>query len=703
MQHAQETLHFLDYWRVVRSRKEIVISVGILVVLTGFLITLAMPKVYKASVLIKVKDESPDVPIFETQPLRYDPLFLRTQFELIQSGPVLEEVVKRRGLDDKLGRAYAFESLPPDKKVARAVKILRRSMKVQQYRDTNLIQIEVYLSEPKESAPQEAAETAQAIAEVFRLQSLERSREIKERALRALEQSLLEYSNRVMMAEQNVEAIRAKYKIDLVSTEAGTQSELTKMTIVQLEAQRTKAHMDLADREARYKLVQSLTPDNLRDAAPYLVGDASLAGLIATKRTREIELAEALKSLGPKHPTVVSIQTVIDEVESKIADAMAGLKTGVKADYEAAKATVEILDKRLEELRSSNRRAESEEYREFDRAAEELQHAKSIYRTMESRYLQEKIEMRIPRSNVEIVEPARAPDEDDPDSPNFPLNIVVSVVLGLGAGVGLAFFVEYLDTSVKTLDEVEKRLGASVIGVIPQKVKPFSDPSSDPAHGEAYRVLRTNIQFSRKVQGGKTFCLTSGSVGEGKSLTACNLAWTSAQLGDRVLLVDADIHRPRQHKILRLANTKGLADVLMGEVSLEEAITATSLTNLDVLLSGRVASGTRGLLDTRRLKELVEIVRQSYDLVLFDTPPVIGVSDASLVVREVDGVILVIQHRKYPFSVSQRAKAIIDNLGANLVGVVLNNINVSRDYSYYYYHHHYYSYPHKKGGGTSKS
>jgi capsular exopolysaccharide synthesis family protein len=311
--------------------------------------------------------------------------------------------------------------------------------------------------------------------------------------------------------------------------------------------------------------------------------------------------------------------------------------------------------------------------------------------------------MRIPRSNVEIVEPAHAPDEDDPDSPNFLLNIIVSIVLGMGAGVGLAFFVEYLDTSVKTLDEVERRLGTSVIGVIPQKVKPFTDPGADPAHGEAYRMLRTNIQFSRKVQGGKTFCLTSGSVGEGKSLTAFNLAWVSAQLGDRVLLVDADLHRPRQHKILKLSNSRGLADVLMGNLSLEEAIAATSMANMDVLLSGRVAPGAHGLLDTRRLKELVEALRQSYDMILFDAPPVIGVSDASLIVREVDGVILVVQHRKYPFSVSLRAKAIIDNLGANLVGVVLNNINVSRDYSYYYYHHHYYSYPQAKGDEGKKA
>ena len=192
---------------------------------------------------------------------------------------------------------------------------------------------------------------------------------------------------------------------------------------------------------------------------------------------------------------------------------------------------------------------------------------------------------------------------------------------------------------------------------------------------------------------GKAFCVTSGSVGEGKSLTLFNLAFVCAQLGDRVMLVDTDLHRPRQHKILGVSNSVGVANVLLGEATLDQAIVATQVTNLDILTSGKIGAGVHGLLDTKRMKELVRALKDSYDMVLFDAPPIIGVSDASLLVREVDGVMLVIQHRKYPASVSIRARSMIENLGANLVGVVLNNINISRDYSYYYYHHHYYSYP----------
>jgi capsular exopolysaccharide synthesis family protein len=182
-------------------------------------------------------------------------------------------------------------------------------------------------------------------------------------------------------------------------------------------------------------------------------------------------------------------------------------------------------------------------------------------------------------------------------------------------------------------------------------------------------------------------------VGEGKSLTLFNLGYVCAQLGDNVLIVDSDLHRPRQHKMLGVSNSVGLATVLMGKADLQESIMQTEVPNLSFLPSGRMPSGSHGLLATKRMTDLVADVKEMYDLVLFDSPPIIGVSDASLLVREVEGVLLIIQHRKYPRAVSMRARDMIDNVGGNLIGVVLNNINISRDHTYYYYQQHYYYYP----------
>ncbi|HNR95322.1 MAG TPA: CpsD/CapB family tyrosine-protein kinase, partial [Kiritimatiellia bacterium] len=212
---------------------------------------------------------------------------------------------------------------------------------------------------------------------------------------------------------------------------------------------------------------------------------------------------------------------------------------------------------------------------------------------------------------------------------------------------------------------------------------------------EAYRVLRTNMQFAAKKSGG-AYVVVSGGVGEGKSTTLFNLAFICAQLGDKVLIVDTDLRRPVQHTILGMSNRFGLTNVLMRDVPIEETIKATSLPNLHFLPSGKLPRSSLGLLDSQRLRELVKNLKSRYDYVFFDSPPVMGVSDASILVSEMDAVLLVIQYRKYPKMISTRAKQIVENVGGKLIGVVLNNINIMRD-DYYYYYHSYYSHYYAPG------
>ena len=694
MAEPQESLHFLDYWRVLCSRKEIVMAVSLLVVLTGVLVTFTMPKVYRASVIIAVKEDTPDVAVFNQEAMRYDPLFLRTQFEIIQSAPVIEEVIERLDLHRKLAKSMQFDDLPLDRQRETAFKIVSRSMKVQQYRDTNLIEIQMYLSEPKETAPQEAANTANMIAEVYRDQNARRSRTAIEGGLRALHESLEEQRQRVGQAEALVEEVRQKYQIDVGAAAANQlgAASLQKLELQHLVAQEIGARLELEDKKARFEQIMKVSHDELVAASQYLVRDPALMSLVAEKRKAEVQKESLLRaSLGPRHPDVLGVEALITELNAKIDDALVGVKQGVEADYRAAKAKFDALTARLQERKAEERGQESTSYREFQKANEELDHARKIRDALEIRYIQENIEQRIPRTTVEVIEPATPAEVDDPVSPDIVLNIILSIIVGLGSGIGLAYFVEYLDTSVKTIEDVERYLKLPVLGVIPQKVKPLNDEAADPAHAEAYRVLRTNLQFSERRKDGKAICVTSGSVGEGKSLTLFNLAAICAQLGDRILIVDTDLHRPRQHKILNVSNRRGVANILVGEAHVDDVLIHTPLKGLDFLPSGKLSSGVHGLLDTLRMKQLVEEVKARYDFVFFDSPPIIGVSDASLLAREMDGVLLVVQHRKHPKAVSGRAKDMVHNVGGNLLGVVLNNINISRDYSYYY--QHYYSYP----------
>jgi succinoglycan biosynthesis transport protein ExoP len=701
MAEAQEDLHFLDYWRVIRSRKEIVIAVFLLVVLTGILVTYSMPKVYMSSVLIQVKEERPDPSAWGQESGRFDPLFLRTVFEIIQSGPVIEDVVRRRELDKKLARAYGFDHLPSEKAFQRAVAIVRQSLKVQQYRDTNLIECQMYLSEPKDSVTLEVALAADMVAQVYKEQSSARSRRTSEAALKAMQALLEERRKAVAAATDEVERIRTEYKIDVMASSSSSDTSMKKRSLAMLDESLIQARAQLAERKAKNDRVAKLTPDELRDVGHLIVTDRGLESLVAAKRELEVQLSRMLMdSLGPMHPDVKGANAAITEINKKLDEAVKALRFAVQTEYEAAQAKVTDLDKMVDDLKAQDRVAEGSEYRAFNKALEEQEHAKKIRDALESRYLMERIAQSVPRTTVEIIEAAKPPDADDVVSPKLLVNIMLSIMAGLFCGLGLAYFVEYVDTSVKTVEDVERTLQVKVVGIVPQKVRAFVEKGADGAHAEAYRSLRANLQFSEKFKQGKTLCVTSGSVAEGKSLTVFNLAYVCAQLGDNVLLVDSDLHRPRQHKILGLSNRTGLANVLVGEVSLDQAIQGTRLANFHFLPSGRLASGVHGLLDTRRMRELVKELKQRYDLILFDAPPVIGVSDASLLVREVDGVLQVIQHRKYPRSVSSRAKNMIESVGGNLLGVVLNNINISRDYSYYYRYQNYY-YP-KSGKESGK-
>jgi capsular exopolysaccharide synthesis family protein len=266
----------------------------------------------------------------------------------------------------------------------------------------------------------------------------------------------------------------------------------------------------------------------------------------------------------------------------------------------------------------------------------------------------------------------------------------VGIILGLLVGVGMAFFVEYLDTSVKTIEDVERSLQAPVLGVIPQNVGNVLDDGPESPHAEAYRVLRTNLQFARKNEDWTTITVLSGGAGEGKTTTLFNLATVFAQNGQRTLVVDSDLRRPSIHRMLRANNSNGLTDLLLNkQVSLDQVIQKTKLPTLDFLPSGKLPSSSMSILGSAQMKEVIRELKRRYDFVFFDSPPLLGVSDASILASEMDMVLQVIQYRRYPMPMTLRAKQMIQKVGGNLMGLVLNNINMSQDENYYYYSGYY--------------
>jgi capsular exopolysaccharide synthesis family protein len=306
---------------------------------------------------------------------------------------------------------------------------------------------------------------------------------------------------------------------------------------------------------------------------------------------------------------------------------------------------------------------------------------------MRETFLKTEVNMLLPRVPIQVHEIAK-PDLT-PARPNVPLLLGIGAGLGLILGLVLAFFLEYLDTSVKTLDDVERYLGVPVLAVIPKDVGVLHKQSGLSPDAEAYRILRTNIEFNRKSADSNAITIVSGGAGEGKSTTLVNLAYICAQGGYNTLMIDGDLRRPKLHTFFDINNSVGLTNYLTTALQLEDVILQTPIENLYFMPSGILPADAAGILNSRRMSELIADVKNRFDLVLIDSPPILGVSDASVLASEVDLTIIVIQHRKLPRTMLLRVKQAIENVGGNLLGVVLNNVDVRSDSQYQYYTSYY--------------
>jgi capsular exopolysaccharide synthesis family protein len=682
--HKKETtLHFLDYWRVIRSRKEIVLAVLFLVVITGTAYTFTLPKIYAAQARIEVNNDNVDIDPFNPSAsgMRgYDPYFLRTQFEIIQSKPILYEVINRLNLQEVWGKKD--EKIPKEV----AYKILLSSLNVSQYRDTSLISLTAQRPDPKE-----AARIANELADVYRDIRLDLKYKEMTRAMDALGRELEKQQEKVDVASRRVETLRQELDITVLpgTYAGGTENSVEKMRLQQLEGDRIASRVEMLVQKARSEQLDAMNDEDLLTASAYLAQDPFVEAMRTQIKDYDVALTSLLENYGPNYPEVKQTQAARDELVVKLTRALGGIKKGTQAQYIIAKAKYEALEQELRGVRTSDQESQREKFVPFNKAQQELEIQRSIMNALKSRIAQEGITLQVPRTPVEIVDSAE--ESSRPVSPNLILNVLMSIFIGLGSGIGLAYFIEYLDTSIKTADDVERWIELPVLGLIPQKVRPLIEEGPDSEHAEGYRVLRTNMAFADAGGPRKgAFAVLSGGAGEGKSTTAFNLAYVCAQQGEKVLLVDADLRRPVQHTILGVSNRFGLTNVLLRDVPVEETIKTTSVPNLHFLPSGRLPRTSLGVLDPKRISELVHSLKMKYDIIVFDTPPLVGISDSAVIAKEMDGVVLVVQYRKYPRDMIIRAKQMLDTLGVPQVGVVLNNINIMRD-DYYYYYHSYYS------------
>ncbi|MDE3068853.1 MAG: polysaccharide biosynthesis tyrosine autokinase [Verrucomicrobiota bacterium] len=682
-------LHFLDYWRIIRIRKTIIIAVFLLVAITATVVTFVLPPSYASTTRIKIEPTVSDVPgLGNNQPylLPYDPYWIQTEFQVIQDQVVLKPVIEKLHLNEAWGKKYAGGEVL---KTPETMRLLKKRMSLDTVRNTSLIEITIY-----DEDPQEAAQIANAIAEEYKKYRLNNSIQQAQGGIKVMDSTFAQEDTAIQTLRAKKDELRKKLGInDTDPNSLAPSPTITPREVEQYTQELIDGNANYMKLKGELTRLQTLKPDELRQVLPTTVPDTTLTALLGDLNDAEQKLATLKTDYSPQHPEVVRAQALVDKINKEIDDRVNGIMAGLEVNVQSQAAALASISNTLQQTKEKDQE-EAIKSAPYWEAKQDLANLQQIHNLLYAKIDEEKLDTALPKTGiVEIIRQAEPGKE--PVRPNKTLNIALGIVVGLIVGVGLAFFIEYLDTSVKTIDDVERALQAPVLGVIPQNVGYLIDEDVEGAHAEAYRVLRTHVMFSRKNDKLNAVAVVSAGAGEGKSTTTFNLATVFAQAGDRVLVVDSDLRRPTLHKILKVSNNVGLVSYLLKQNTLEESIQRTKIPSLDFMASGKLPSSSMSILNSPQMKELIGELKQRYDFVFFDSPPILGVSDASILASEVDMTIQVIQYRRYPQPMNIRAKQLIEKVGGNLLGIVLNNINISQDESYYYYSGYYYDYYYK--------
>jgi succinoglycan biosynthesis transport protein ExoP len=692
MAHDNEVkLHFLDYWRVVRVRWGLISLAFFLVLITAAVVTYFQPREYKASAIIEVKPAQENPRIFgnESNIPVHDPELAPTVFQVIQRTGILYPVIDDLKLQDKwakeLGRPTREETYLR----------LRKKLDVEEVRNTNLLTISVF-----DRRAQEAADIANKIVAVYQQKRVEEEKDIMNRAVGTMNEQVAKQQKAVSDAAAEVARIRDEEHIVDLNPENEDAATAVNSIVLKQEAAVNESETAVTSLATRLDQIKGIKGDELMRMMPMLnIQDPTILKILPAYQEAVAQEAFLLNSgLGENHPKVKALRATKSVYTKQLEDQVTSIRAALDKNFKAAQALRQELDKRLGEI-NNKQLATKALSTNYGRAKNAYIKERLLLDSVRMRAQSQTMELAMPRIAVSVKQVAEAPSR--PDRPRIVLNLTLGALVGLMIGLGLAFFIEYLDTSVKTMEDVEHLLGFPVLAIIPKNIRLLHREAGDVPDAEAYRILRTNIEFNRKNPEANTISLVSGGPGEGKSTTIANLAFVCAQGGYSTLIVDADLRRPVQHDFFDVPNTAGLTSYLTTDMPLEKVILPTAVENLSILPSGVLPADAVGILNSQRMSDLIAELKTRYDLIFFDSPPMLGVSDASVLASEVDATVIIVQHRRFPRAMLTRVKQAILSVGGTILGVVLNDVDLKHDQNYYYYTH-YYAYYQPRGKETRR-
>ncbi len=728
-EHNEEEIDLRDYLRVLRKRKWTILAVFALIVLTVTIYSFSATPIYESSTRLIIEKENPNVMSID-EVMAVDASgtdYYQTQYKIIESRTVARNVVEKLQLedtqefnpdpaDDFLSRwkrtvqetvngwkesltslLRTRENEPPVEALEGDAKVLDQfagRLTVDPIRNSRLVDIRFQAKDPLL-----ATQIANTIARVYIEKNLETKLEAVQDAVSWLHERIEDERQKVETAEQAL--LRYKEKHGIITDFSSDTEQITAQKLAKLNEQLVDAESQRVEAETRYRQAKALegNPDMLDS-----VSEVVNSELIREIKKMEVELFKRLSELsekyGQKHPRIIAIKSELDTLENRKRQEINRIVSSLRNEYQVALARERSLRAALgrQKQESLDLNQKAVEYTVLRRQAES---ARQMYDLLINRFKETQLSEDMKTSNIRIVDKAETPRF--PVKPRKKLNVLLAMVVGLFLGVGLAFFFEYLDNTVKLPDDVKRYLGVPYLGPVPVMSHEAGDDYPDAApelvtlhaskatSSEAYRGIRTSILFSSADHPPQTILTTSAGPQEGKTLSITNLAVTMAQSGNRVILLDCDMRKPRVHNLFGIPRDRGMSNILVGESNVKEAIMESGVPNLDVIPCGPIPPNPSEILGSKRMAKLLEVLRPTYQHILIDSPPITAVTDAVVLSKYADGVIVVVRAAETPREIVQNGIGQLKTVGAHILGVILNGVSMGKE-GYYYYQYYYYYY-----------
>jgi capsular exopolysaccharide synthesis family protein len=733
---GKENPHLRDYLRVVWKRKWTAISVFIVLVTLVTMKTFQMSPVYKVTVRILINKENPNVVnIQEVLAVNAaDADYYQTQYEILRSPSIALRVIDLLDLKDspefqpskgglldnilnglqgwisKLGPQAVDDvtDAAPSDDSNRLLKVYRGRFQVEPVVGSRLVDISFLSHDPKE-----AAEIIDTHAKVYIEEHLERKFAAAREAQEWLTKTIHGVKKKLEQSEKDLQDYKSKN--NLVSIDFEERHNIIVQKLSDLNAALTRASTMRMARENLYKELQKISKDGrMVESLPAVVENNLIHQLKGQLIKLEGEYSELAQKYGPQHPRMMRLNSQIVEVGNKIKSEVNKIAQSVKTEYEVAKAQENSIMAALDEQKMEALELNQKEihYKVLKR---EVDTNRAMYENLLTRSKETGLTGGLRVSNIVVVDKARVPDK--PVKPRKKFNIILAMFSGLVLGVSLTFFLEYLDNTVKGPDDVENQLKVPFLGPM-AGVKRMSNVKGGEliTHqdlrsnlSEAFRNIRTNVLFISADKPKSLLLVSSALSGEGKTFIASNMAVTIAQMGKKVLLVDADLRKPRVHNVFALQRTPGLSNYLVGQNGIESVVQDSEVENLQVITSGDIPPNPAELLASTAMPDFLSIVRERFDTVIFDSPPMMGVTDAVELSSVMDGTILVLRSHTTPRVIIERTIQQLNEVDATMMGIILNWVDFKRDSYYYYgsyyrykYYYSYYRYGHDGKGESSR-